>query len=120
MHELSIAQNILEIVHQHVTREQESGIRKIKLRIGEQSGVVPDSLEFCFSAMISGTALEHAALAIERIPLTMRCGNCGRESRVDFGAVTCPGCGSGTLTMISGTELEIVEIELEDGDDGTG
>ena len=117
---MSIAQNILEIVHQHVAKEQERAIRKIKLRVGEQSGVVPDSLEFCFSAMISGTAMEHAALAIERIPLVMRCADCGEESRTEFGCVECPACRRGRLTVISGRELQIVEIELEDGDDHAG
>ena len=55
MHELGIAQNILEIVQQSVTKEQAPAVRWIRIRVGQLSGVVPDSLEFCFQAIVSET-----------------------------------------------------------------
>ena len=120
MHEMSIAQNILEIVREHVPPGQESAVRAIRLRVGEQSGVVADSLEFCFTAMVSGTPMEHAVLDIVEIPLVARCGTCGTESRSEFGFYECPKCGGTNMTLVSGSELQIVEIELDEGSDGAG
>jgi Zn finger protein HypA/HybF involved in hydrogenase expression len=44
MHELAIAQNILEIVNQSVPEEQAAAVRLVRIRIGQLSGVVPESL----------------------------------------------------------------------------
>jgi hydrogenase nickel incorporation protein HypA/HybF len=52
MHELSIAQGILDIVREHVPEGQSAGVRTIEVRVGRMSGVVPESLEFCFEALV--------------------------------------------------------------------
>ena len=43
MHELGIAQNILPIVQQSVAKELEADVREIRLRVGQLSGIAPDS-----------------------------------------------------------------------------
>jgi hydrogenase nickel incorporation protein HypA/HybF len=113
MHELSIAGNILEIVREHLP-EGRAEVASVKVRIGEMSGVVPDSLAFCFEALTAGTPLQGARLQIQEIPLSGRCRACGYAGRLADGALTCSACGSGDLELIAGRELEVVEIELND------
>jgi Zn finger protein HypA/HybF involved in hydrogenase expression len=48
MHELGVAQSILDIVRQYVPEDQERAVRAVKIRIGEMAGIVADSLEFAF------------------------------------------------------------------------
>ena len=44
MHELAIAQAILALVQRHVSDDQASLVRAVRVRIGDLAGVVPDSL----------------------------------------------------------------------------
>jgi hydrogenase nickel incorporation protein HypA/HybF len=118
MHELGIAQNILEIVQQSVTEEQAESVRWIRIRVGQLSGIVPDSLEFCFQAIIAETKMPKAGLAIEQVPTTFQCKKCAYRFQVNDLEFLCPKCGDSDLEVISGRELEIVEIELaEEGDE---
>ncbi len=114
MHELSIAQDILDIVRQHVPSEKPHQVQTVKIRIGDMAGVVPDSLEFCFNAIISNTSIEGAALVIEHVPVVVRCMQCKKEHSLDHLAFYCPFCNSTDVQMVSGNELQVVEIEVSD------
>jgi hydrogenase nickel incorporation protein HypA/HybF len=120
MHELGIAQNILQIVRQSVPEECSGDVRAIRLRVGQLSGVVPDSLSFCFEVLVNDTEMRHATLAIEQIPLVSECRDCKNRFEMDDLAFSCPACQSTCLDLVSGRELEVVEIELaEEGDQTT-
>lgn len=116
MHELSIAHSILKIAEEHISQENNDKVKRIKLRIGEHSGVVPDSLEFCFQAITSGSSFENTTLEIDIVPFHIRCVSCNEESQGCFGMVICPKCGSHNTRVVSGTELQIVELEIDDGE----
>jgi len=118
MHELAIAQNILEIVRQSVPEAQAAEVKWVRIRVGTLSGVVPDSLDFCFNAIVSGTSMRHAALAIEQVPTACRCKKCGEQFPIEDMAFICPGCRSTQLELVAGRELQVVEIELLDEKDG--
>lgn len=66
MHEMGLAEGVLDIVRQHVPLERAAEVREVIVRIGAQAGVLPDSLEFCFSAIVAGTPYASARLAIEQ------------------------------------------------------
>lgn len=114
MHELAIAQNILEIVRQSVPEEQVSDVKWIRIRVGQLSGVIPDSLNFCFSAIVGETNMRRAGLDIEQVPTVSRCKDCGHQFQIEDMAFVCPACKSADLKLISGRELQVVEIELID------
>jgi len=116
MHELSIAQSIVDIVLQYLPKEDGVTVRNVTLRLGEMAGVVPDSLEFCFSAITEGTRLKGAVLQIEHVPLTAHCNACGRDGEIEPTLFRCSWCGGTSLTILSGRELQVREIEVdEDG-----
>ncbi len=114
MHELSIAQSILEIVQQHLPADGTPSVRTVSMKVGELSGVVTESLEFCFQAITAGTPLEGARLAIERLPVRARCRACASVFPVEESVFRCGSCGSDDLEIISGRELQVTEIELAD------
>lgn len=114
MHELSIAQGIVDIIGQYVPAAQAADVRLVKVRVGQMAGVVPDSLDFCFGAIVDGTPLGRARLHIEETPIRSQCSACGEDFAVEGAAFVCPSCGSGDVNVISGTELQVVEIELSD------
>jgi hydrogenase nickel incorporation protein HypA/HybF len=118
VHELSIAQNVLDIVRQSVPESELQDVRTIRMKVGMLSGVVADSLEFCISAVVAGTSLSGAKLDIELVPFRIRCRACEREFANDIGYVICPECGGVETTIVSGRELQVTEIELDDHQKG--
>lgn len=117
MHELSLAQNIIEIVRQHIPNDLEYGIKAVKVKVGDCSGVVPESLEFCFKTLTLGTMLEKSQLIIEHIPFVIQCHNCQSSSSNEVGLAICTYCGSTNTVIVSGTELQVVEIEIQEAVD---
>jgi hydrogenase nickel incorporation protein HypA/HybF len=112
MHEFGIAQNILDIVRQAVPPDSLPAVRRIRVRFGQLSGVVPDSLEFCFGALVNETDMKQAGLLMEESPVISRCLGCGHQFTVEDFAFSCPLCDSSDLELVSGNELEVVNIEL--------
>lgn len=115
MHELTIAQNICDIVKREL--EDIDGIkevRKIRVKVGKLSGVVPDSLNFCFGFVSEGTPMEGASLEIEEIPVEVECNRCGDRFSLQEPLFVCPGCGSGDLGILAGQELLLQSIEVEE------
>jgi hydrogenase nickel incorporation protein HypA/HybF len=94
--------------------EREAKVLRINLQIGKLSAVVPDSLRFCFQFVAKDTLAENAELAIEEISVTCKCTACASEFTLDFPAFLCPHCGSGEVRLLSGQELFIKSIEIEE------
>ena len=116
MHELSIAQSIVEIVEQYVPQDHQGEVQTVKLKVGELSGVVVESLEFCFSAVTAGTRFEGALLDVEHIRLTARCRRCANVAPVSDNSFSCHACGSTDVAIVSGRELQVTEIEVTDNE----
>lgn len=114
MHELAIAQGVLEIVQQYVPEEQAGLIRSVRIRVGQLSGVVPESLEFSFEAIVAGTPWREAKLQIERITAMSRCNGCAASFEIEDLVFCCPACGSTDIRLVSGRDLQVVEIEVAD------
>lgn len=116
MHEMGIAMQVVEIAAASVPEHlKHSKVKAVFLKIGRLSSVVPDSLRFCFDIVSKDSAIAGAVLHIEEIPVTARCKSCDHHWTITGPAFSCPGCGSGTIELISGQELDISSIELEDG-----
>jgi hydrogenase nickel incorporation protein HypA/HybF len=113
MHELALAQSILDIVQQEMTRHQASRANVIRLEVGEFTAVVPESLSFCFEVITKGTPLEGVKLEINPVPLTGRCQGCGEEFKIRDYNFACPRCAAREIETIAGKELLIKEIEAE-------
>ncbi len=113
MHELSFAENIVDIIHQSVPDDELENVRIVRLKIGTLSGVVADSLDFCFTAISAQTRLAKARLEIDQIPFTVLCDTCKKTFLNDIGFVVCPECGGTDTTVVAGRELQVTEIELD-------
>jgi hydrogenase nickel incorporation protein HypA/HybF len=114
MHELSVAQSIVEMVQQYVPFSDWDRVITVRLKIGALSGVVPDSLEFSFQAITSDTPFRCARLEIETIPFRVQCTVCHATTVSEGGFAVCSQCGSIETKVLSGSELHIAEIEIEE------
>ncbi len=119
MHELSITQSILEIVHRHATDAGALRVTQIRLVVGGLTGFVPDSIQFYFDLLSPGTLAEGAELVIERRPGQIRCRACGLIYEPPDGQLwVCPACHGLGGEVLAGKELYVDSIEVTRGDDG--
>ena len=114
MHELSIANSILEAVRKERERLNLARVIKVGVRIGELAGVDPDALSFGFEVLIKDTDLEPLALAIESTSRRHECSRCKHVFTVVDYHVDCPDCGSADTRCIGGDELELAYLEVEE------
>ena len=113
MHEMSIAQSLIDILREEMLTHNAKTLRSVRLNIGQMSAVVPDALSFCFQIITGGTELEGARLIMDIIPLMGYCNECEKEFEIKDYAFLCPSCGSTKINTIGGQDLSIVEIEVD-------
>jgi hydrogenase nickel incorporation protein HypA/HybF len=113
MHEVSIAESLLDIALRECTGKGFSEIRSITVRIGKASGIMPEALLFAFEAVRLDTAAHAATLTIEEVPVAGHCHVCETDFSVAEKYVfNCPNCGGTSFTVFSGRELDIREMEV--------
>ncbi len=115
MHEVGVAQTIIDEV---VRRVREAGVRgrvrAVRLRLGRLSTIVPENLRFSFGVLAKDSELGDARLEIEEVPARARCRACGLEFELDEPLFLCEGCGSPALQMLSGAEMLIDSLDVEE------
>jgi hydrogenase nickel incorporation protein HypA/HybF len=114
MHELSIAQSIVEAVSTKATECRAARVKIVRLRIGEAVGIVVDSLTFCFEMMTDlDPMLRGAQLSIDSVPHRARCIACGQEYPIVNFVMQCPQCKAWSSEVISGAEFQIMDMEID-------
>jgi len=113
VHEVSIAQRIVEVIRDTADRNGGGRVASAVLRVGELSCVDPETLAFAFDASCRGDpTLDGCSLRIERVPARLRCRACAWEGGGDPFA-GCPACGARGFDVLDGRELRLQTIDLE-------
>jgi hydrogenase nickel incorporation protein HypA/HybF len=113
VHELSVAQALVEQVEAVIHQNHAQSATLIRVRIGPLAGVVPDLLANAFPLAAAGSRLEHAELEFAHAPITVRCQTCGAETEAAMNRLICGTCGDWHTQVISGDELLLESVELE-------
>ncbi len=113
MHELAITQGIIDASVPEAKRHGAKRILEIRIRIGEFSGVFPEYIQEYFNIASKGTLAEGAKLVIDRIPIIIRCNDCGFEGEIPKRKISCPECGSSDIKLLSGREYYVDSLEVE-------
>lgn len=114
MHELSVAKNIIETIELNVPKDELRNVRQVLLKVGEFSGVVTNSLKFSYEVITSGTEIQNSELKIDIIPFLIKCNSCGSVTTNIYGLRECAECLLMDTVVLSGEELIVSEIVLED------
>jgi hydrogenase nickel incorporation protein HypA/HybF len=114
MHEVSIVQGMLEIAIDNCRKGGYKGIESIRVKVGKASGVLTDSMMFAFEALKTGTIAEKAVLTIDEVPVSGFCNDCKNDFTVqeNYVITECPKCGSASLRIDTGRELNVYEMEV--------
>jgi hydrogenase nickel incorporation protein HypA/HybF len=114
MHEMGIANSILDGVAAELRRRPGNRAVKVGVRIGELAGVDPDALTFAFEALTLETPLAGLVLDVDYRAPRGHCRDCGGEFEVRNFELLCPGCGRVNAECISGDEIEFAYLEVEE------
>ena len=114
MHEMSIAQNIIDIVRDEMKKHNVEKLSAVNISVGKLSAIVPSSLTFCHQIIIEGTDLEGLRLNIREVPLGYRCFDCGHEFTSEDMVFTCPECEAENPMLTTGRDMTIDSIEVAD------
>ena len=113
MHELSIAQSVVDTVEKELASRPGALLRKVGMRIGELAGVDADSLRFSWDCLTRETAFEGVTLEIETRAWQRRCSRCELIFAVDDFQTICPRCATEETEPEGGDELDVAYLELE-------
>ncbi len=109
MHEYAIAEALAGQIVRIAREHPGCTVRRAVVAIGRLRRVVPDILRFGFEVAAG------AVLVIEDVPIRIRCAACNAESVLDDPIYVCPLCGSGNVTALSGDELILKSLDIENG-----
>ena len=111
MHEIHLAEGLLEKIKAQAKAEGLCKVLKVKLKVGEMHMVKEEELKFAFDMIGKGSIMDGAELEIEITKLSARCSNCGREIIEKTLKLDCPNCGSPHMEIVSGKELLVESVE---------
>jgi hydrogenase nickel incorporation protein HypA/HybF len=115
MHEMGIACQIIDIAQASIPKHLvHKKVEQINIKIGKLAAVVPESLRFCFDIAAGETNFAGTILNIEYVDVVAKCLDCGFRWTVEGPVFTCSQCKSGSLDVISGRELDIISIDIEE------
>lgn len=113
MHEMAIAQNIVNIAVAAAEKAGAKRITRVNVVAGELRAIIPAQLICSFGLMAENTIASRAYLHLEITPLLGKCRQCDETFAVKDYCYVCPKCSNDDIQTISGTELRVKEIEIE-------
>ena len=113
MHELSLAQSLIEQVLAAAEAENAQRVLRVVVAVGPYSGVEKPAFEFAFPFAADGTSAAGAELVIEDAPAGIECNSCHATTRANPTQLVCPGCGSDRVVIKGGHDFLVREIELQ-------
>lgn len=112
MHEMSIVEGILEGVRQELLAHPGARVNIVRVRIGALRLVIPETLQFCYTAATQDTPLAGSQLEVESVAARARCRQCLAEFAVEDNWFQCPHCTAADGELLTGNELNLTGIEL--------
>ncbi len=111
MHELSLAEGVLQIVVAEAARQGLARVTRVRLEIGALAGVEQEALRFAFDVVMAGSIADTAQLEMTVAPASGRCPACKQIVAVAERYDACPKCGAYGVEITEGTQMRVLEIE---------
>ena len=113
MHELSLAQGLVDQVKETALNENATRVVRIVVLIGQYSGVERDAFEFAFPFAAEDTLLHGAELIIREYAAEVTCRGCEGISHPEITNLICTHCGSHDVEVTGGREFYIESVDLD-------
>lgn len=113
MHEMSLAQSMLQLIEDSAKANGFSRVKTVWLEIGALAGVEAEAMRFCFDMVVKDTLADGANLQIVATEGQGWCHTCGKTVPIQLRYDPCPLCGGYQVQASGGTEMKLKELEVE-------
>lgn len=113
MHEMSLAEGVLQIIEDAAKTQNFSRVKTVWLEIGQLAGVEVEAMKFCFDAVTRDSIAQDAKLEIVGKPGQAWCLHCAETVQVQALYDACPKCGSHQVQVTGGNEMRVKELDVE-------
>ena len=124
MHELSMAQGIINAVLDTAKENNATEVNEVTIEVGRLAMINTEQLQFILGVLIENTLMEDAKIIFNEIPVEMECGDCGfhGEAILDDSdhyapLVKCPECDSLKVEVLNGKDITVKNMVIEKPDD---
>ncbi len=124
MHELSMAQAIVDTVMDAAEKNNAQDVLEVTIEIGQLTMLNSEQLKFLLDVIIEGTLLENSEILIEEIPVEIKCQSCDFKGDANtegsdhyLTMVLCPECGGRNVEITKGRECNVKNIRIEKVDE---
>ena len=125
MHELSMANSMVEAILDTAKKNDAIKINEAVFEIGELTMLNPEQLKFMLGVMCEGEELtKNAEMIINTVDVEIKCHNCGFEGIGDIDdsdhyapMILCPECESHRVQVLNGKDITVRSISIEKDDD---
>ncbi|ECV3919505.1 hydrogenase maturation nickel metallochaperone HypA [Salmonella enterica subsp. enterica serovar O rough] len=112
MHELSLAQNIIELLEEQAINHQFIKVKQVWLDIGISACVEIAALKFGLDIAARNTVAENAVFHINIESAQGWCLSCNQSFISKSTKILCPYCNSGMVQINDSSRMSIREIEV--------
>jgi hydrogenase nickel incorporation protein HypA/HybF len=113
VHELAVAESILEIALRHAQKVGATRVTDLYLVIGQLSSIMDDSVQFYWDFIAKDTLAEGGHLHFKRILAELQCLDCGNTYAPGDEILACPQCESLRVKVTAGDEFQLESIDIE-------
>ena len=114
MHELYLAESIINIVKDYARQKGFKKVNSVSLSYGRLSCIEPKSLQCGFDVQAKGTPAEGAVLKFKILPAKIHCFSCEKDLKIKAHTGACPSCGGLEIMLTAGTEdLQVLELDVD-------
>ena len=124
MHELSMANSILNAVITNAKKNNAIEVTEIVVEIGKLALINPEQVRFMLDVLSEDSITKGAKFIIEEIPIEIKCKECGYNGITDENnfdhytpIVECPKCENKLVNVVNGKDCIIKNIVIEKPDD---
>ncbi len=112
MHEMSLAEGVVQLIEDAAREQAFEKVTAVWLEIGQLSGVEVEAMKFCFDVVTRDGIADGARLEIIATPGTGWCMPCSKTVPMSEVFGECPECGSHQMQVTGGTEMRVKELEV--------
>lgn len=113
MHELALAESILDAVSREMEAYPGAAPMRVGVKVGVLAAVDVDALRFCFEIAARSSKWPLLKLDAEVVPGESHCLACGHRMRTEITVLDCERCGSTQTVMHGSDELDLTCLEVE-------
>ncbi len=124
MHELSMAQGIINAVLDTAEANNATEVNEVTVEVGRLAMINPEQLQFILGVLVENTIIEDAEIKFEEIPAEIDCLDCDfhgdailDDSDHYAPIVRCPECDSLSVDILNGKDIVVKNIVIEKPDD---